>query len=920
MQSSRARLSLAFLALASVGAAAPIDEVDPMVGTGGHGHAFPGATVPFGMVQLSPDTRTDTWDGSSGYHYSDSKILGFSHTHLSGTGVGCLGDIMLMPTVGEAKLTEGEYASGFSHANEVAKPGYYRVRLDGPNVTAEMTATARAGYHRYTFPGGSPARLTLDLLHGISNGADDTLLILDGPNRVSGYRRSNGWGGRRYAYFSMEFSKPIQDAVVEENGKRRTLSAAELGSLRTAAGKGKVVASLGFGDAKLLEVRVGISATSVKGAEQNLRAEIPTWHFESVRKQAASDWSKLLDGIKIESPDPKVRRTFYSNLYLSYVAPNLFNDSDGTYHGAQNDGRVFTKPGFQNYSTFSLWDTYRALHPLLTITQPQRVSDMVNSLLAMYREFGHNNTPVWPLWGNETWCMIGYHSAPVIVDAYLKGIRGFDAEAAYQAMRDTAMQSRFGLDNYRNLGYFVSRPGDQATSKTIEYSVDDWAIAKMAEALGHKEDATLFYKRAANYRNLFDRSTMFFRGRRANGDWRRPFDTLGLVGDEYTEADAWGYAFAVQHDVPGMISLYGGPKGFTDKLDTMFSMSSTIHTTIPDITGLIGQYAQGNEQCHHVAYLYTLAGQPWKTQGRVRQILDTLYRAEPDGMAGNIDCGQMSAWYIFSSLGFYPVNPASGDYVIGSPLVRRASVSLGNGKSFTVVADGQSATNVYVQSATLNGRPLDRPWINHRDIVAGGTLRFVMGPQPSRWGADGVNALGSPVPGSSYGPLPEPADDKPIVLSLPIRVIAGDGDPVDGWVTDPNMIDGMTNGTQIKIDTSATNAGPASMYASERYGQDFTFRYPVPRDGTYTVRLHFAELFDSEIGERVEDVFVNGQQVLRSFDILKEAGRRNKAVVREFKGIRPNADGTISVRIKATPNSPDQNAKISGLEILSETR
>jgi predicted alpha-1,2-mannosidase len=868
------------------------------------------------MVQLSPDTRTDSWDGSSGYHHSDSRILGFSHTHLSGTGVGCLGDIMVMPTVGEPKLDEKGYSSRFSHANEVAKPGYYKVFLDDPKVTAELTSTTRAGYHRYTFPQGAKANLVVDLLHGVSNDARDTMLKIEDRYHVSGYRRSSGWGGERWVYFVMEFSHPITGTAW------RTGSGSTESSTPPSWGRelsGKVVASLEFENAKgrTLDVKVGISATGVEGARLNLKSEIPGWGFERVRDAATKTWNQALSVATIETSDPKVRRKFYTNLYLSFLAPNTFSDADGAYYGG--DDKIHRNPGFQNYSTFSLWDTYRSLHPLLTLTQPKRINDLVRSLVAGYQEFGQHNTPVWPLWGNETWCMIGYHSAPVIVDAYLKGFRGFDAEAAYQAMRDTAMQSRFGLDNYRKLGYFVSRPGDQATSKTIEYSVDDWTIAKMAEALGHHDDAKLFYRRAANYRNHFDRTTAFFRGRRANGEWRRPFDIYGHVGDEYTEADAWQYAFGAQHDVPGMIDLYGGDKGFVAKLDALFSAPSEIHTSIPDITGLIGQYAQGNEQCHHIVYLYAMAGQPWKTQARVREILSTLYRDEPDGLAGNIDCGQMSSWYVFGALGFYPVNPSSGQYILGSPVADRASISVGNGKRFTVIAKNQSAKNVYVQSASLNGKPLERTWISHREIVAGGTLEFVMGPRPNtRWGST-PNARPAPtMPREAYGPLPEPASDKPVVLPLPIRVIAGDGDPVGGWVIDPNMVEGMTNGTRVAIDTSAPNAAPASVYMSERYGRDFSYRFPVPKDGLYTVRLHFAELFDSQVGERVEDVLLNGQVVLKNFDILKEAGKINKAVVREFKGVRANPDGTITIRIRATPTSPDQNAKISGVEVLAE--
>ncbi|MGV3617449.1 MAG: GH92 family glycosyl hydrolase [Fimbriimonas sp.] len=909
MLSVIALVSASLLGHAPAVAASPVDSADPMVGTAGHGHAFPGATVPFGMVQLSPDTRTDTWDGSSGYHYSDDTILGFSHTHLSGTGIGCYGDIMLMPTVGAPKLERDGYKSRFSHQDEVAKPGYYKVFLQDPKVTAELTSTARAGYHRYKFPKTTDAHVVLDLRHGISNDADETVLKVESPTTISGYRRSNGWGGRRWVYFVAQFSRPMKSHTVK-NGVATA-------SANTTETKGMIAAHFDFDTSKdgTVDVKVGISATGVEGARLNLNKEIPGWGFEKVRGAATRQWSDALGKIDIETKDAKLRRTFYTNVYLSYVAPNLFNDADGSYWGM--DRKVHKDPGFQNYSTFSLWDTYRTLHPLLTITEPKRVNDMVNSLLTEHKESGLKTTGVWPLWGNESWVMIGYHSVPVIVDAYFKGIRGFDAEYAYQAMKETAMQDRSGLDTYKKLGYVASRPGEQATSKTIEYSVDDWALARMAEALGHKEDAAYFYKRSANYRNHFDGTTRFFRGRRASGEWRRPFDIYGHVGDEYTEADAWQYAFGAQHDVPGMIDLYGGDKGFTQKLDDLFTAPSEIHTNIPDITGLIGQYAQGNEMCHHIAYLYAMAGQPHKTQMRIREIFTKFFKDEPEGHPGNVDCGQMSAWYVMSSAGIYPVNPSNGVYVIGSPAFDSTTFKFG-GKRFSIVAENNSAKNIYIQSATLNGKPHEKTWIHHDQMVAGGTLKLVMGPRPSRWGtAPSARPAATMPAGFVYGPVPPPADDRPVTLPLPIRISAGEDEEVPGFTIDPNMTEGMTNGTRVAIDTSAPNAAPARLYMSERYGRDFTYRFPVPKDRAYTVRLHFAEIFDEAVGMRVEDIFLNGKLVLPNFDTLKEAGgKMNKAVVKEFRDVRPNADGTITVRVKAAANSPDQNAKISGIEIF----
>ena len=882
----------------------PLGYVNPMVGTDGHGHTFPGPEVPFGMVQLSPDTRTDTWDGSSGYHYSDKKILGFSHTHLSGTGVGCMGDILLMPEVGKV-----EAASSFSHKSETAQPGYYKVFLDDPKVKVELTTTARAGFHRYTFPESENAHILVDLIHGISNTPQDMAIKVEDSHTLSGYRKSGGWGGSRTVFFVAQFNKPFDSLKIEQDGK--TIDVKEA--------KGRIRAWANYKTTKneVLEAKVGISATSVEGARLNLTTEIPNWDFNGVKKANEDQWKDVLGRISIQSNDMGVLRTFYSNAYLSYLAPSLFNDVDGSYLGM--DRKVHAQANFQNYCTFSLWDTYRALHPLLTITQPKRVADMTKTLITESEESGLGTTPIWPLWGNETYCMIGYHTAPVIVDAFKKGLLGVNSEEAYQALKSAALMKRGSLKSLQNLGFCASSGGEQATSKTIEYSVDDWCIATMAEALGHSADAELFYNRAANYRNNFDQTTRFFRGRKANGNWRTPFDTLGLVGDEYTEADAWQYAFAAQHDVRGMIDLYGGDQAFAARMDEMFANNAPIHTSIPDITGMMGQYAQGNEQCHHQAYLYSFAGQPWKTQEKIRDIMFKFYNDTPGGQIGNNDCGQMSAWYVFSAIGFYPVNPANGVYVLGSPNVDRADVKLENGKTFSMIAKGNSFTNSYIQSATLNGRPMAKNWISHQELMDGGKLVLTMGPRPNKqWGARRSERPMATMPnGFRYAALPMPSSDKPIPLSLPIRIICGEDDPVGNFVPDPNMLDGSTNQARARIDVSASNAGPARIYQSERYGQDFTYSFPVPTNQDYTVRLHFAEIFDGDKGMRIEDILINGQLVLPNFEPFAAAGGMNKAVVREFKDVRPGRDGTIKIRIKAAKGSPDQNAKISGIEILN---
>lgn len=918
-----AALTVAFFPLGQLLALPyPLNEPLPLVGTAEHGHAYPGAIVPFGMVQVSPDTPLEGWDGCSGYHYSDSAIRGFSHTHLAGTGCGCLGDVLIMPEVGPVRLEAGTpgngYTSRFSHSQEIAIPGYYRVYLQDPKVTAELTATARCGFHRYTFPAADEANVVLDLVHGIGNKTIDSTITVENDTTISGSRISDGWGGQRAVYFVLQFSKPFSSF-----GLAQKQQALPPGTRNAQAPDLKGYVSFKTAANEAILVKVGISGTGIEGARKNLAAEIPGWDFNRVREAAARQWKQVFDTVQIDTFDPHVRNTFYANLYLSCQAPVLFNDVDGTYRGM--DHKNHTEPGFQNYTTFSLWDTYRAEHPLLALLQPGRVDDMMQSLLAEYRESGLHSTPIWPLWGNETWCMIGYHSVAVLADAYLKGFRGFDAEAAYQAMRDTAMQDRNGLKSYKELGYVASHPRGEATSRTIEYTVDDWCLARMAEALGHQDDARLFYQRSANYRNLFDRSVRFFRGRKADGAWRTPFVVNALVGDEYTEADAWQYAFSAQQDVRGMIDLYGGDQAFIEKLDSLFTADSTIQTDIPDISGLIGQYSQGDEQCHHVAYLYDYAGAPYKTQQHVRQVMASLFNDSPAGQCGNVDCGQMAAWYVFSALGFYPVTPGSGIYAIGSPVVRKAVICLDakryQGHKFTVLAANNSPENIYIQSASLNGKELDRAWLTHNEIVAGGTLRLVMGPKPNLdWGrAQEVRPPATMPAGFQYQELPAPSQDKPMAFAVPIRVVCGADEPVQDFVPDPNMLSGAVNRSPSSIDANVPDAAPAGVYQTERYGQDFSYLYPVPKDERYRVRLHFAEIFDDGSGRRLENILINGKPVLKEFDIFAAAGGLNKALVKEFAGITPDERGNIVIRVTTTPDSPDKNAKISALEILKDT-
>jgi predicted alpha-1,2-mannosidase len=725
----------------------PVDCVNVFIGTGGHGHTYPGATTPFGLVQLSPDTPTKGWDGCGGYHYSDSKILGFSHTHLSGTGIPDLGDLLVMPVAGALQesenyqaLTAERMGSGFFHTNEIATPGYYRVWLDKYKVAAELTATPHAGMHRYTFSTAGEGHLILDLVRGIGCQPTNASFRLAGGNLITGYRATSGWAKQRSIYFAIESSKPFKSAGFELNGK-------PLPDGKTNAEGKNIRAHLDFDVTPATQIclRVGLSPTSVEEAVKNLRAEMPSWNFDEYQAAAKSTWNEQLSRLRIESADPALREKFYTALYHTMCAPTLFNDVDGSYRGP--DGQNHTNANFQYYCTFSLWDTFRAEHPLLALAQPDRMNDFVQSMVAFYQQSPDRALPMWPLASFETWCMIGYHSVPVIWDAYAKGFRGFDAELAYQAMRETAMANRYYQDEYQKYGYIPQGRRRSSVARTLEFSYDDWCIAQMAKALNKTEDAELFTKRSQGYTNLFDPEVGFFRAKTAEGKFEGVFDPKRVSFDDYIEADAWHYTFAAMHDVPGMIRLYGGEKAFVKKLDEMFNEDSEFHPPLADATGLIGQYAHGNEPCHHVAYLYALAGTQYKTALRAHQIMALHYNNTVDGICGNDDCGQMSAWYVWSAMGLYPLNPADGIYVIGSPAMEKTTIRLDpklyKGGTFTVVAHNVSNQNIYVQSAKLNGQPLARPWVTHEEITRGGTLEFEMGLLPNKvWAAAPVKTAG----------------------------------------------------------------------------------------------------------------------------------------------------------------------------------
>jgi predicted alpha-1,2-mannosidase len=715
----------------------PVDFVNPLIGTDAHGHVYPGATVPFGMVQLSPDTRDNGWDGASGYHYSDSSILGFSHNHLTGTGVGDLGNILLMPTVGELKLVPGAkpgegYPSRFSHNDEIARPGYYSVELSDYQVKVELTATARAGFHRYTFPKSDDAHVIVDLQHGVGNDVTEAQLTIENDRTASGYRRSSGWGGDKVYYFVMEFSRPFDSSGVAQHDK-------DVAGQQTTGKETKGHFDFKTKAGEQILVRVGLSTVSVEGARNNLRAEISNWNFDAVAKAASKQWEKALSVIAVKIPDANLEQTFYTALYHTMVAPTLLSDVDGQFRGP--DGKVHIAKGYDYYTEISIWDIFRAESPLLTLTQPARVNDFIKTMLAHYKFFGQHTLPVWPESGMETWCMIGNHAIPIIADAYMKGFRDWDADEALNDMIASTDKNREQLKDYRDQGFIPTADGRQSVSKVLEYAYDDSCIARLAKALGKDDIAEKYFQRSQSWTNVFDPSTGFMRGKIADGSWVTPFgekEQNSINFSEYTEANAWQYNFFVLHNVPGLIKKLGGDDKFTARLDEMFDTKETIPNLalIPDVTGVIGMYSHGNEPDHHVAYLYNYAGQPWKTQARVRQIANTLYNNTPGGICGNDDCGQISAWFVFTAFGFYPVDPVSGIYILGSPLVNEATLKLDSkfykGRSFTVIAKNNSAENPYIQSATLNGKSITRSWISQAEIAGGGKLVLTMGPAANK--------------------------------------------------------------------------------------------------------------------------------------------------------------------------------------------
>lgn len=709
----------------TTGMLSPTDYVDPFIGTGFHGHTYPGATMPFGAVQLSPDTRAGNWDACAGYHYDDTSLKGFSHTHLSGTGCIDLGDILLRPTTTNPEPdAEGNicHPATFSHRDEEATPGYYSVILKDEKIKAELTATTHVGMHRYTFPSDKPAFVIIDLEHLLDNERIYEASIEQmAADEIAGMRRTGGWTDNQYVYFAARFSKPVQNIRFLKDKKEIRVEDKLEGERLQA------VLTFDNTDKMPLVVKVGLSQVSVENARENLEHEVKDFDFDAVCAAARSEWGRVLSSITVEGGRTGDLKNFYTAMYHVMVVPNTVSDVNGRYR--RHNMQIGQLPkGKVRYSTFSLWDTFRAWNPLMTLIDTTLVNDMIHSFLDIYDASGE--LPIWPLASGETGTMIGYHSASVIADAYLKGIRGFDAEKALEAMMVSSEKNKKGADYYIKYGFIPSNIKRESVSCLLEFAYDDWCIARMAREMGREDVYEKYIGRSQNYINVFDGSTKFFRGKRLDGNWETPFNPFE-VGRAYTEATAWQYRFFVPHDVNGMVQLFGGKEAFVAALDSIFTVDSKVDGELSDITGLIGQYAHGNEPSHHIAYLYDYVGQPWKTQEMTRRLLHEMYQPLPSGISGNEDCGQMSAWYILSCLGLYSVCPGSNEFALTTPLFEKAVVKLANGKALTILANNP-ANNVYISKVELNGKRIDVNFITYAQLMEGGELRFTLSDRPDK--------------------------------------------------------------------------------------------------------------------------------------------------------------------------------------------
>lgn len=706
--------------------------VDPRIGTGGHGHVFYGANVPYGFIQLGPTSIPQSWDWVSGYHVSDSTVIGFPHTHLSGTGIGDLHDINVMPVVGEVTYSRGDassYETGLwsysDRSKEVVTPGYYRTHLSRYNVDVELTATKRVGFHKYTFLGNESPAIVFDMVNGgCWDKTTEAVIRVVNDSTVSGYRYSKGWADDQRVFFRAEFSRKFDNVefIVNDSVKE--------GDMAKGA---QLFARVNFaaGNQEPVYMKVALSPTSEEGAQLNMQTELSGWDFEKTIADAKAAWNKELNKVKVYTTDEASKKIFYTSLYHTLFAPSEFCDVNGDYYGA--DKQMHKDEGFVNYTTFSLWDTYRAAQPLMTILHPEKMSDIINTMLHIHQQQG--KLPVWHLMGCETNCMVGNPGVPVVADAILKDIKGFDTELAFKALKESSMLPERGMEHRIEYGFIPADKMTEAIAYDMEYAIADWAVAQAAQKLGKQEDYEYFLKRSKSYKNYFDASTGFMRGKMLDGSWRTPFSPYASShrDDDYCEGNAWQYTWLVPHDVEGLVECFGSKEAFVNKLDSLFLANGDMgEASSPDISGLIGQYAHGNEPSHHTVYLYTLVGQPWKTADRIKEILHTMYIDQPDGLSGNEDVGQMSAWYILSSFGFYQVEPAGGKFVFGYPNFDKVEITVPAGK-FVIERENKGQQNNYIQGIVLNGTEYKKPWIEYADIMKGGELKFLMGDEPVVW-------------------------------------------------------------------------------------------------------------------------------------------------------------------------------------------
>lgn len=706
--------------------------VDPRIGTGGHGHVFYGANVPYGFIQLGPTSIPQSWDWVSGYHVSDSTVIGFPHTHLSGTGIGDLHDINVMPVVGEVTYSRGDassYETGLwsysDRSKEVVTPGYYRTHLSRYNVDVELTTTKRVGFHKYTFLGNESPAIVFDMVNGgCWDKTTEAVIRVVNDSTVSGYRYSKGWADDQRVFFRAEFSRKFDNVefIVNDSVKE--------GDMAKGA---QLFARVNFaaGNQEPVYMKVALSPTSEEGAQLNMQTELSGWDFEKTIADAKAAWNKELNKVKVYTTDEASKKIFYTSLYHTLFAPSEFCDVNGDYYGA--DKQMHKGEGFVNYTTFSLWDTYRAAQPLMTILHPEKMSDIINTMLHIHQQQG--KLPVWHLMGCETNCMVGNPGVPVVADAILKDIKGFDTELAFKALKESSMLPERGMEHRIEYGFIPADKMTEAIAYDMEYAIADWAVAQAAQKLGKQEDYEYFLKRSKSYKNYFDASTGFMRGKMLDGSWRTPFSPYASSHreDDYCEGNAWQYTWLVPHDVEGLVECFGSKEAFVNKLDSLFLANGDMgEASSPDISGLIGQYAHGNEPSHHTVYLYTLVGQPWKTADRIKEILHTMYTDQPDGLSGNEDVGQMSAWYILSSFGFYQVEPAGGKFVFGYPNFDKVEITVPAGK-FVIERENKGQQNNYIQGIVLNGTEYKKPWIEYADIMKGGELKFLMGDEPVVW-------------------------------------------------------------------------------------------------------------------------------------------------------------------------------------------